>query len=254
MGREFRFRPSGMIFYIILLLNLLGSEAGTDLIQALLSDVDVNRGVAAIVSTGILLFTSDSIGYLFNSAVFFIFRLWGGYSRDYRTRLGYRNFKQAIIDQYTALEESTEGHWQHKQFEQQWGKYNEEVFMAYFFWHQVGHKNPLDDWHVRRWSAYMTGMTTVLGIAAGLIFSSVFILAFQLNFSVCNAIIGAISLGMMAILWANASQARKQAWQIVDLWLAGILNPQVRSIRNGFRKGVMEDLSKDEPIHRTESS
>ena len=245
LDREFRFRPAGMVFYLVLALNLLLTQTGLDLVRDLQLKTDIPQAVAAIFATGILLFTSDSVGYLFTSLVVFHFNARGGYSRDYRTRLGYRDFKQRIIDYYFNDPHPIAEESKHKRFEEQWLRYSEEAFMAYFFWH-LFQDNPLDDWFTRRFSAYFAGLSAALAIVIGLALSMVLTCAFQMHWTPVNTWVTAVSLLFCIVLGSNAVRARRDTWPIVDLWVAGILNPRIRSIRDHLRQPDKERVTAEQ--------
>lgn len=87
MTREFRLRPAGLLFYSIIALNLLLSDAARHYILNLMSagsESGLFQSVVAVLSVGFLVFTSDVIGYVFSSIDVFFWNLSNGRLRkDY---------------------------------------------------------------------------------------------------------------------------------------------------------------------------
>jgi hypothetical protein len=97
MEREFKYRPPGIIFYLTLVISLVLSKSGVDLFTRMQVNADVPRALGALITAGILLFTSEGVGYIFSSIVCAVFNLWGGYSKLFQTYLSYGEFKPEIL-------------------------------------------------------------------------------------------------------------------------------------------------------------
>lgn len=248
MAREVRLRPAGMLFYVVLASSLLMTQAGQGFLFNLLSQstqADIYQAVAAILGVGALLFTSEGVGYVFETMHFFIWNVVrgrfqqgkGGFSAEWE-RLGYNRLKSHIIDQYESASKTPGGDGQHQKFEKQWKTYSADVFLSYF-WQQAPVR--IVNWAGRRNDAFIAGMSNVIGIALGLVVSLIVIWAWNMGWTVFNTCITiALALLILMICW-NAQYARNEAWQIVDLWLAGILNPRLHAILNNIQTEMSAD-------------
>src|ERR1700690_1489955 len=132
MTREFRLSTAGVLFYIILAVNLLVSEIAEKFLLNLSSQSASNniyQGIISVISLGALLFTSDAIGYLFSSIHIFWWNVVGGifnqgqsgYSAECQ-KLSY-DLKAYIINEYNQSSEKTKKTWENSKFERQWQSY-----------------------------------------------------------------------------------------------------------------------------------
>ena len=103
MGREVKLRPAGVLFYTVFILSLMMTQVGQTFLVNLPSQsgqADVYQVVAAILGLGAVLFTSEAVGYVFETTHFFVWNVVrgkfrggrGGYSAEWN-RLGYNKLK-----------------------------------------------------------------------------------------------------------------------------------------------------------------
>ena len=237
MTRELRLKLAGILFYLIFALNLAFSAKGIDFLLALPSRSEGSgtyQAVAAVLGLGALLFTTEAIGYVFSN----LHLLWwniirgkfkhekAGYSAEWEN-LGY-NMKATIITTYNNSSHQAGGK-DHLEFERQWEFYTPDVFLSYF-WQQA--PKGIVDWAMRRNTAYFSGCSTVIGLALALILSGWIIHRWGFGWTDWNTSILVSTLFLSAIVYWNAQHSRKEAWQIIDLFLAEKLNPRFRHVLN----------------------
>jgi hypothetical protein len=251
MTRELRLGAAGILFYLVFAFNLLATRASQDLLGIMssssqttssqITSADIYQGVTAVVGVGALLFTSDSIGYLFGS--FYIF-YWndvrgrfqkgkGGYSAEWR-KLSY-DIKTYVIEQYKIARKTSDKDALHSKFEEQWESYSADVFLAYF-WQRA--PRDIVDWGVRRHTAFFTGMSTIIGICFGLILSVTIIMVSKMGWTAINTGITVAAAILILMIYSNAEHARSEAWQIIDLWLANAFNPHLAPILNQVQQST----------------
>lgn len=239
MTIELRLRAAGMLFYIVLLLNLLASRFfGVSVLNNISPQPDTFQTLATLAGAGALIFTSEAIGFIFNSIfVFFwnnvrgIGQKAGGYSTEW-LKLGYEP-KRYIIELYKNTKGSVLRKRQDEKFENQWETYNADIFLSYL-WQNFA-PPPVKDWVNRRHTAFFAGMSTVVAIGLSIILSVVLIKTYSLGWTLINSYICVFSTLLMFVFFANAQYARKEVWQTIDLWLAGLLNTRLRTILDAFQ-------------------
>lgn len=243
MTRELRYGAAGIIFYLLLVLNLLATQYSRNLLQKLflpllttssqIDSANTYQVIIAIIGLGALIFTSNTIGYLFGSIYIFLWnnipgrfhRGEGGYSAEWK-KLSY-DIKTLIIEKYKQASRQLEENPSHDKFERQWETYSADVFLSYF-WQRA--PRDIVDWAVRRHTAFLTGMSTIIGISLALLLSITLIIGSNLGWNFSNFIISTVGFLMIFIIYNNAQHARSEAWQIIDLWLAHSLNPYLTPI------------------------
>ncbi len=241
MTRELRLRPAGILFYTVLALSLVATQVSEDFLRNLPSQpaqADIYQAVTAILGLGALLFTSDAIGYVFSTVHVFLWNIVrgrfrqgsGGYSAEWH-RLGY-DLKGHIVQQYKNTPTTPNDTVNHLKFEKQWESYSADVFLSYF-WQQA--PSGIVDWAMRRHTAFFAGMSTVIGIGLGLALSAIIIWAWKLGWTPTNTGIAITSVVLALVIYRNAQYSRSEAWQIIDLWLAGKLNPRLRTVLDELR-------------------
>jgi len=240
MPREMRWRTAGILFYLILVLSLMVTQVGQDFIRNLFysfAKADIYQVVLTILGTGLVLFSSDAIGFMFSTMVLFFwegkFRPGrGGYSSEWLRRTSY-NIKDIIIEQYKNAPKTTKIESLHKIFEKQWETYNPDIFLT-FIWQFA--PRYIDDWDTRKYSSFFTDLSTITGMFFGLVLSALIIWVWHMGFTLTHLIILLVSLAWIYMLWRNAQYARQEAWQMVDMWIAGFINPRLRKILNTLKK------------------
>lgn len=237
MIRELRLRLSGVLFYFVFALNLASSEKGINFLFALPADPNkyaLYQVVIAVVGLGTILFTSEAIGYVFSN----LHLLWwnilrgrfkhekAGYSAEWR-KFGY-DLKNTILTMYGRFENQV-GDKCHEKFERQWENHSTDVFVSYF-WQQA--PKGIVDWAMRRHTAYFTGIATVIGQASGYFLSALIISRFHLNWTYLNVIIFIFTFFLSATIYWNAQHSRNEAWQIMDIYMARVLNKKLKQVLN----------------------
>jgi len=255
MTRELRYRPTGVLFYLVFALSLILSKS-SKVFFCNLTIQDPQTGIyqaaAAILGVVAILLTSDAIGFVLSSLYIFWwnilrgrFRLGkGGFSKEYR-KLAY-DIKSYIIAQYRNIDIASgivEEHKsavktdylkaQHQKFEKQLEFYSAEVFLSYF-WQQA--PSSITEWVSRRFTVFFAGVSTILGILLGLLISGVVIMVCNLGWTASNTYVTIIFIIFIIVVGLNANYVRNEAWQMIDVWFAGVLNPRMRSIFNTIKK------------------
>lgn len=237
MTRELRLKLAGILFYLIFALNLAVSAKGIEFLIALPSGSEGSgtyQAIAAVLGLGALLFTTEAIGYIFSN----LHLIWwniirgkfkhekAGYSAEWEN-LGY-NMKNTIIDNYDLSIHQAGGE-AHQKFERQFKSYTPDVFLSYF-WQQA--PKGIVDWAMRRNTAYFSGCSTVTGLVLALILSGWIIHKCGFGWTDWNTSILVSTLFLSAIVYWNAQHSRKEAWQIIDLYLAEKFNSRFKQVLN----------------------
>lgn len=241
MNRELRLKVAGMLFYVILTLNLAFSTKGSKFFSGLScgpGNSGAYQAIAAIVGAGAVLFTSEAIGYLFTSIHVFLWNIirggfekgLGGYSGEWK-RLSY-DPKLYITELYKDSIDSGQLK-QDKEFDKLVGTYNRDVFLS-TIWLRA--PKEIVDWATRRYTAFFLGMATLLSLFMGLLISIIAIKKLNMDWTTMNDCIFVLVSMFCAIVFCNAQYARNEARQIIDLWLAENLNPQFKAIMKKVTK------------------
>lgn len=243
MTRETRFRISGLLFYALFILNLFATRIGQCFLDKLSSQseqADIYQAVIALVGVGALLFTSDVIGYILSTVCYVfwsnnplaIFKGEVGYAAEMEKELGY-NLKNIITKLYKNSQETDDSETLHKKFEGQWETYSPDVFFSYIFQQAPP---SIAGWTSRRHTAFFAGIAATWAIVVGIILSIGAICFFKMGWTSVNTFLLILSIILLKILHRNAQQARKEAWQMIDLWIARALNPNLRTILRRMEK------------------
>lgn len=234
MERNFRFRVSGLVFIMILLLHLGFTYCGKAFITCLKTDQTNLSVIQILIGAALIVFASDSIGFIFSSISVFIFNRMGGYTRIYKRKLGYSGLKGSIMQIYESMDSKLPNDFSHDNFQQRWSNYNTEHFLASFFWHRSDLPNTLNEWIERRHTAYFTSYSYLTAAILGSILSFITIFALKLGVSWANLII-LLTTGIVSwIVVKNGEDAMKDALAIIDLRIAGYVNPGVKNIFNHY--------------------
>lgn len=227
--REIRFRFIGMIFYIIFLTNLLLSQTCIDIILGIENKDESNQILVTLIGLGVLLFTSEAVGFLFSNISFFLWNIRGGikpsdggYSQEWN-KLSY-NFKKLVIYYYRNTQIENDAEKVNSEYDKKLSQYSKDVFLSYF-WQRA--PKVIIEWVVRRHSAFFTNRSAIVAILLALLLSSLIIFIFGFNWNIANTIVTIICLSLISILWYNAIGSRKEGWQMIDLWLNAKLNTKM---------------------------
>jgi hypothetical protein len=245
MGREMRWRTAGILFYIVALSSLLLTKAGEEFIRNLfnnLDQLDVYQLVVGLIGVGVGVFTSDAVGYVISTVVFFWWEILlgkfrsgeGGYSSEYQKRAAY-NIKDIIIERYGQTKMKISKAPQHEKFELQWKTYSADVFLSYIWQYAPSY---IDNWDTRRYTIFFTNLSTATGILLGFITSIILIFIWNMGWTLSNYLIAVIVLSITIMLIWNADAARKEGWQMVDLWVAGIINPRLKKVLDDLKSNI----------------
>ncbi len=245
MERDFRFRISGVIFFIITLLHLALTDHGKDFISDITNKPDTFQLIIAITSAVFLLFTSDSIGFIFSTLFLFIFNLRGGYAGLYTRRLG--NLNKFVVDIYNEMKLRLPKDYLSEEFGKRLKKYNTEHFLIYFLWHRPnGASDNLSKWVERRHTAYFTSYSFMVAATIATLFSSWIIWDYVLGFTPINVTIFIITGIIFAVLVWNGERAMQDAIAVTDLHIAGFINPRVKKILKQYFPPIKFESEKKE--------
>jgi len=246
-----RYRNTGILFYLAVVLSLGATQEGQCFIRNLLLNAikpdvaNVFELVVAVFSLGIGVFTSDAVGFVLNTVFFFFWENVGGRLRPgeggYSKQLeecGY-DLRGFIISEYDRSgPEATGRNDLHQKFEKQWTSYSANVFLS-FIWHHA--PKYIDDWVTRRYNVFFTHWSSLVGIVLGFILSIALIWTWHLHLTCAYFWIVIVAVGFVFIFYRQAQYAKHEALQMHDLWVAGVINPRLRRI---LRK-IGEDASTD---------
>jgi hypothetical protein len=242
MGRDFRFRISGIIFFIIFLLNLCVTKAGIDFVIKIFNEPDTLQIVISIVSGVFIFFASDSIGFIFSTFFQLIFNIFGGYNGVFEKNFG--DLSKFIIEKYSkitiTLPKDDEDYI--KDFQMRLGKYNSEQLLVYFFWHcKNGATESIKQWVERRFNAYFAAYNSVIAIFFATLFSFLIILSNELlTFTTINWVILVFSLVFCISAIVSGEIAMKDAVRIIDIQVASFVDPRVIHLCGSFENVKIE--------------
>jgi hypothetical protein len=233
MEREFRIRPTGLIFYLTLIVTLALTKNGITIIKGTFSDPcqasnDISNTLISIAGLGLVIFTSDAIGYIFSSFATAIFNLFGGYSGLFKKCLSCNNLKK-LISLYRDSEEEI-GDIRPKDFKNRLKSIPLETLHVFFFWYREGHENPLDKWVIRRFTAFFTAASSILAIIISQALAASIVLAFNWKLQLANCIWFFVLLLTIIAFVINGRDAIKRAMEAIDLWIANSTNPRFLSV------------------------
>ncbi len=245
MERDFRFRVSGVIFFIVTLLHLALTDRGKDFISSLTNTPDTFQVIVAITSGVFLLFASDSVGFIFSTLFLFVFNLRGGYAGVYTRHLGSLN--KFIVDIYNEMELPLPKDYSSEEFGKRLKKYNTEHFLIYFLWHRPdGVNDNLSKWVERRHTAYFTSYSFIVAATIATFLSSLIISIYDLGFTPIHLTIFIITAAIFVVLVWNGERAMRDAIAVTDLHAAGFINPRVKRILKQYFPPIMFESERKE--------
>jgi len=227
--RAIRFRFVGMVFYTVLVICLVATDKVMDYLSTSFSQIDVSLAIIPILSLGAAFFTSEGIGYLFNSLFLFLANIKKGYypgesfySLEWEN-LSY-NLKKEILERCHRTQLNTQGNSSELNYKTiEW--YGNDVFLSYY-WQQA--PKTLADWVSRRHTAYFTGMTTVTCIISALLLSLILSSTLDLGLSAPFYISMTCFFVFTPMILYNSLNARLEARHMINLWLINAFDPSVR--------------------------
>ncbi|MFB0534491.1 MAG: hypothetical protein ACETWR_05875 [Anaerolineae bacterium] len=136
MPREMRYRPLGILFYLVVVLSLAATRQGQCFVRQLFASSTGSDNAqlwVAAFAVGAGVFTSDAVGFALSALFFFVWQLSGGYSALWEKKLSY-NPKKFIVDEYGKKRQGAGDEAPtHEKFEEQWESYSSEVFLSLYF-------------------------------------------------------------------------------------------------------------------------
>jgi len=230
MERGFRFRAAGLLFYVLVGLHLASSPGLGHWLSSAIQDGDLLAALTAAIAAGLLLFTSDAIGYLFSSMFVFAFNVLGGYATMYRHRLANNAYRDAILEEVSRPLPRGRYAIPPGPFNESLADLNHDQLLCFFLWHVEDVSGQLDDWVERRHTAYFTGWTAVLALALATLLPGLLAGSGLIAFSTVNWFIIAGTAILSAMLVFNAEKAMRDNFGVLDLAIARKLNPRVRAV------------------------
>jgi hypothetical protein len=230
--REQRIRFLGFLFYLVLALHLVLTPQGISLLNQSLTDPpDSSATLTALLGLGVLLFSSEGCGYLLSSAIRFVWNVYGwppegGYSAEWRRNLSC-SLKEEFIDRYAKKVRSLDTDESPPGMKDHLAAYTEDMYLSYF-WQQA--PSPLVQWVSRRHSAFFIGWSATLALGLGNLLGVAIIGLSELGMGTLNWTIIAVSLPLMAFSAINAQVAKKEAWQVIDLWQSRAADPALDGV------------------------
>jgi hypothetical protein len=221
MERELRFKIAGLLFYMAAGTILVSTTRATDFIRLLAVGGQSNGylgPVVAAVGVGAAIFTSEAVGFIFNALPLGWWRVFHGgfYPGEWRTLT--RDPKQIVKSRCDSRGEASLP-------DALLGNTSSDVFLS-FLWQQ-GPQHVVD-WVTRRYTAFHTGFASSLGIWLGCALSASTVVKYDLGGRYLTWTIFAVWVLVGVVLMINAQYARRDARQMVDLWLAGEVDPNLR--------------------------
>lgn len=265
MNREWRFSGQGLIFALTILALLLATREGKQFVVSMFSAdppagsgerpsveetpaTSVSKGiaqtVAPFVAIAVVVFASGAVGSVINQLGYFALCLcrrtrpgrW--YSTEWERRLRVdlltslddlmQTMDQAGGDrsQASSGDPSTNASPQSKWFSSRYVSYEHDVLLSYF-WQQAD--RGLVEWVSRRHTVFWNGCCTISAIIVGLACWLGCIAYFQLHVLwLPLATIVAVCAVFCILTALHADTARTEAWQLIDLWLAGAEDDRAR--------------------------
>jgi hypothetical protein len=233
MIREYRFKLSGLTFFILVFCIIFSTKNGFDLVIPS-QESGMNAAILALIAAGASYASSEAFGYIFN-AVFFI--SWSqvvpflqgsrerAYSADYE-----RYFKSGQIRQMMCGQWRESGSSDHPPVKL--SGYSLDPCFSYFF--QSDAPETLRHWVERRWTAFAVGMIEVVAIIASWLIALTVILETDMTMTFNTALIFVFSVLFGAICWKNAQLSRKEAYELMDLWQYAHFDQDARVIFRDF--------------------
>jgi len=217
MNREYRFKLGGLIFFILIFCITISTTDGFKLIFNSING-EMGSTILAIIGLFAIYASSEGFGYIFNSIFFVCWsRIWPkyfqktnqrGYSADQEKYFYSEHIKNRILN-FGVKNEKT--------IPQEIQEYSLDTYYWYFF--QPYSPKTLIEWTERRWTHFAAGMTEIVAIIFAWIVTLIVI--YEQNWSITynTALVFVFSVFFILICYYNANLSRKDALQIMDLWV-----------------------------------
>jgi hypothetical protein len=252
MTRDMRFRFIGLVFYVLLVMNILMTN---QVWRSLFGCGNGNSGIGTAqviigaVSLGAVLFTSEAMGYLFGTVFLVIWEYFGGWSKVWsglkarEKALGtdgkeHGRALQALVDNSADPNCEPKGSKSRRGaakckallrrvflFRAKGDPLLEDVFFSYF-WQRA--PKDLVDWPLRRSLSVVTNGSIVVALAFAWLASIVPIACWGIRWRLLIPIV--FTLILLWALVSNASQNRRELAEFVavcfhldpDKWLSSV--------------------------------
>ena len=252
MTRETRFKYAGILFYTVLVVNLLLSERGWNLIFNEGCSLQLNEAIVALLGTGVALFTSEGIGYVFSTIAFCIWNIWDGgivlgHGYEIQSKRLSIKLRDKVKESYVRInktEPPNPGIFSEPDYSlfRQKGGCGFDVFHN-FFWQ--GAPKHILNWAERGNNMLHTGRAVKCAIFIGLSISWIIIWKYQLAPTLRNLIFSLSYIIAMVIIWIVSYNSHKTSIQMLELWLSWVFNDDVHLAMEDIKaKLFLEDNNK----------
>jgi len=210
MGREFKYKVPGVIFYLFLLVSLILTPDGVDYfikIFDITTAAGMEKVLIPVLSLGAVLLTSDGVGFIFVSIAYAVFNKKGGYSSWFDQDIKNLIIPSELKELYTS----------------------EQIFVS-FHWYTKDNRleGKLDDWVTRRTSLFFTNYASVLAIIPSLLLSGSVILCNEGAISNFNYVWFIVSSLISVTLIINAQASKKEALGVLNLFMGRQVDPKIQ--------------------------
>lgn len=246
MGREFRLRVSGILFFIIFLLQIVMTKEGLSFIVQIIESPETLQVIISIAAGVFLFFASDSVGYIFGTFFMLIFNLYGGYSEIFKKHFG--KLDELLLQKYIFFHKTEPITEDSYNFRERFAEFNTEQKLVYFFWHnETGVTERIDKWVERRFNAYFIAYGSLVAVLCASILSVCIISSNHMGFSSSNYVFFVITAVFCISLILSAEFAMKDAVRIVDLQIASFLDPAIYEIKKEYNSKFTKQSESDPP-------
>lgn len=217
MNREYRFKLSGVIFFILVFGIFLSTEEGCTLIFNSLNN-QMSTIIIALFGLLAVYISSEGFGYIFNSI---FFALWSRIRPKFVQKTKERGYS-AEQEKYFRSPQMRErilkyGVDQERKVPEKIKNYSLETYYWYFF-QKFAPKN-LNSWVERRWTHFAAGMTEIVAIIFAWMITLCIILEKNWIMTTNTFFISIFSVAFILICYYNATLSRNDALQMMDLWI-----------------------------------
>ncbi len=229
-NRDLRYKFSGMIFTIVLVLMMCLSDDGNSFINNLRNHNSISDSIGGIVAVAALLFASEAVGYIIYSIFFFswnryggLLNVRGGFSREWdKLDINLKERLLAFIENEAGEPKKT------KPFH----RYTPDVFFSYYF-HSVTPKS-VHDWSQRRYENFFAQMSALSALILGTMTSTFLLMCYHCGWSFANTIASIFIVVLSIVLFINGYQAKLEGRQMVELWLYSISDDDIKNALERF--------------------
>jgi hypothetical protein len=204
MERDHRYKHLGFIFYIVLFCLLASTQEGVQAIERIMTkDTGWNQEIyIVLIAAGFTLFSSETAGFIINSVAMAIFNLLGGYSKE--VQIPGSALKDRFLRDFDPATTAS------------FPSYEIDVFFS-CYWQFAPEE--LRSWVTRRHNAFFTGGFIAFAITVAVVTSDIIIACFAFKVSQTYYYALAFSALLLIAMIYNAHHARRDAIQMIDLYV-----------------------------------